>query len=111
MGTGVKLRHGYRALYCILMFKHVGLDKTKYAFGDWIYRYYQRTNPRTRLGSSVTVNWPTTKTYIEFGGAYQYASKMELRAKVDNKGILAAGLTHMFAKHMKVSVAAQLDAK
>lgn len=94
-----------------LVFKHVGLDKTKYAFGDWVYSYYHLIEERTTLASSVYVNWPTKETYLEFGGVYQQAPDVELRAKVDSKGILSAGLTKTSSSLLKISLAAQVDAK
>lgn len=109
--TTYNLLGGWSKDNCRLMFKHVGLDKTKYAFGDWIYSYYHKISEKTTLGSSVIVNWPTKETYIEFGGVHQQASDLELRGKVDSKGILAAGLTKTCSNELKLSVAAQVDAK
>ena len=96
---------------CRLVFKHVGLDKTKYAFGNWVYSYYHRVSDKTVIGSSVKVNWPDKETFIEFGGVHQQTPDLELRAKVDSKGILAAGLTKSSTSELKFSLAAQVDAK
>ena len=102
---------GFNRNNCRLVFKHVGLDKSQYAMGDWVYSYYQKVSEKTVLAACVTVNWPTKATYIEFGGVYQQAPDLELRAKADSKGLIAAGLTHTASKELKLSVAAQVDAK
>ena len=109
--TTYNLLGGWSKDNCRLMFKHVGLDKTKYAFGDWIYSYYHKISFATTLGACVTVSWPTKETYIEFGGVHQYGDGLVLRGKIDSKGILAAGLTRMYSQELRISVAAQVDAK
>lgn len=108
--TTYNLLCGWSKDNCRLVFKHVGLDKTKYAFGDWVYSYYHKVSEKTTLGSSVKVNWPAKETYIEFGGVYQQTPDLELRGKVDSKGIFAAGLTKTSSSELKFSVAAQVDA-
>ena len=92
------------------VFKHVSVDKTKYAFGDWVYSYYQSAG-RMKLGSSIIVNWPTKETFLEFGGVYKQADDLKFRAKVNSKGILAAGLTKTCSANLNLSVAIQVDAK
>ena len=94
-----------------LVFSHKGSDKTKYAWGDFVYSYFHKTSDKTQVASCVTINWPKKSTYLEFGGVYQYADDTELRAKVDSNGVFSAGISKACCDSLRVSIATQLNAQ
>ena len=94
-----------------VVFKHVGVDKTQFALGDFFLSYFQTTSDKTAVAACIKYSHPKKETFIEFGGSHALTGDTELRGKVDSNGLLAAAFTRTFNESVKLTLATQVDVK
>lgn len=95
----------------VLVAKHLGSDRTKFALGDFAVSYYHEASAAARVAAFVKYSVPKNETSIEFGGDYKYSKSLVVRGKVSSAGMLGMGLTHQLAEGLKLGLASQFDIK
>lgn len=95
----------------VLALKHESTHEDEYAWGDFVLSYFCETSEKTKVGAKATLNWHWKDTTIDFGGSYKYSPDVELRGKLNNHGLIAAGITKAFSDAVKVTLAVQVDSQ
>ena len=82
---------------CMLVAKHLGTNDKVYEWGDFVLSYFYKAGKSAKFGGTVTTNWNSKDTKIEFGGRYKDKAKVLYQGKIDQEGNI--GLS--FAKKLK----------
>lgn len=93
-----------------LVLKHTGSNAAQVTLGDFAVSFHQIISAKSTFAAIAKYSVPKKSTFIEFGGAQVLSDDIELRAKVDSLGLLAASASKAW-EGLKVTVAAQVDLK
>jgi len=93
-----------------IVLKHTGSNPSQVTLGEFAASFHQIISEKSTFAAVAKYNVPKKATFIEFGGAHALAADLEVRAKVDSLGLLAASASKAW-NGLKVTVAAQVNLK